>query len=83
MRHLAASDAVRPLGYTQSTEIINTPGVILSGSLPPGCELSTIYTAAVATRAINARQAEDLIDLLIGADQDTLRQRAGFLTARK
>jgi len=83
MRHLAASDAVRPLGCTQSTEIINTPGVILSGSLPPGCELSTIYTAAVAMRAINARQAEDLIDLLIGADQDTLRQRAGFLTARK
>ena len=83
MRHLAASEASRPLGCTQSTEIINTPGVILSGSLPPGCELSTIYTAAVATRAVNAREAQVLIDLLIGADQDKLRQRAGFLPTRK
>ena len=83
MRHLAASQASRPLGCTQSTEIINTPGVKLSGSLPPGCELSTIYTAAVATRAVHAREAQLLIDLLIGADQDKLRQRAGFLHAQK
>jgi len=83
MRHLAASGAARPLGCTQSTEIINTPGVVLSGSLPPGCELSTTYTAAVATRAVNAREAQVLIDLLIGADQDKLRQRAGFLPTRK
>jgi len=83
MRHLAASQASRPLGCTQSTEIINTQGVKLSGSLPPGCELSTIYTAAVATRAVHAREAQLLIDLLIGADQDKLRQRAGFLHAQK
>jgi len=83
MRHLAASQASRPLGCTQSTEIINTPGVKLSGSLPPGCELSTIYTAAVATRAVHAREAQLLIDLLIGADQDKLRQHAGFLHARR
>ncbi len=83
MRHMAASEAPRPLGCTQSTEIINTPGVNLSGSLPAGCELSTIYTAAVATRAIKAPQAKILIDLLIGADQDKLRQRAGFINARK
>jgi molybdate transport system substrate-binding protein len=83
MRHLAASQAARPLGCTQSTEIINTQGVKLSGSLPPGCELSTIYTAAVATRAVHAREAQILIDLLIGADQDKLRQRAGFLHARR
>ncbi len=83
MRHLAASEASRPLGCTQSTEIINTQGVKLSGSLPPGCELSTIYTASVATQAVHAREAQILIDLLIGADQDKLRQRAGFLHARR
>ena len=51
MRHLAASDAARPIGCTQSTEIISTSGVVLSGSLPQGCELSTMYAAAVTTRA--------------------------------
>jgi len=79
MRHLAESDAVRPIGCTQSTEIISTKGVILSGSLPPGCELSTLYTAAVTTRAADPSHARALIDLLIGADQDKLREAAGFL----
>jgi molybdate transport system substrate-binding protein len=83
MRQLASSDATRPLGCTQSTEIISTEGVILSGSLPPGCELSTVYTAAVTTRAVNAGQAQALIDLLIGAEQREWRERAGFLNASK
>lgn len=83
MRHLAETDAVRPIGCTQSTEIISTPGVILSGSLPPGCELSTMYAAAVTTRADNARQAQRLIDLLADADQRELRLRAGFLGGGK
>jgi len=79
MRHLAETDAVRPIGCTQSTEIISTKGVMLSGSLPPGCELSTMYTAALATRAANAAPARVLIDLLRDADQRELRERAGFL----
>ena len=83
MRHLAASDASRPVGMTQSTEIISTKGVKLSGALPRGCDLSTVYTAAVATGAAHARQAQILIDLLTGTDQRELRERAGFLETQK
>ncbi len=83
MRHLAASDAKRPIGCTQSTEIISTEGVVLSGSLPAGCGLSTMYTAAVATRAGNAKQAQVLIGLLTNADQREPRSRAGFLNVKK
>jgi molybdate transport system substrate-binding protein len=83
MRHLAASDFKRPIGCTQSTEIINTEGVALSGSLPRGCDLATMYTAAVTTRAAHPRQAQALIDLLISADQQELRSRAGFLDRAK
>jgi molybdate transport system substrate-binding protein len=79
MRNLAASTAARPIGCTQSTEIISTAGVILSGSLPRGCELSTVYTAAVATQAADAGHAQALIDLLAGADQREARRVAGFL----
>jgi molybdate transport system substrate-binding protein len=79
MRNLAASTAIRPIGCTQSTEIISTSGVVLSGSLPQGCELSTVYTAAVATQAIDAGHAQDLIDLLTGIEQRDLRERAGFI----
>jgi molybdate transport system substrate-binding protein len=80
MRHMAASDAVRPIGCTQSTEIISTEGVMLSGSLPRGCDLATMYTAAVTTQAAHPRDAQALIDLLIGADQRELRTAAGFLS---
>jgi molybdate transport system substrate-binding protein len=83
MRNLAASTAIKPIGCTQSTEIISTSGVILSGSLPRGYDLSTVYTAAVTTHAANAKHAQDLIDLLISAGARELRAGAGFLEVRK
>ena len=79
MKHLAVCDAKRPLGCTQATEIISTAGVVLSGSLPSGCELSTMYTAAVTTRAAHSAQGDSLIALLTSDTQEPLRQRAGFL----
>jgi molybdate transport system substrate-binding protein len=78
MRQLAASDAARPIGCTQSTEIISTQGVELSGSLPTGCELATTYTAAVTRQAANPAQAQALIDLLTSPGQRTTRSHAGF-----
>jgi molybdate transport system substrate-binding protein len=81
MRNLAASAAAKPIGCTQSTEIISTSGVILSGSLPRGCELSTVYTAAVAAKAADPDHARALIDLLTGRDASNVRTRAGFLEA--
>jgi molybdate transport system substrate-binding protein len=83
MRNLAASTAPRPIGCTQSTEIISTSGVKLSGSLPKGCELSTVYTAAVATQAASPHGAQDLIALLTSIEQRDLRARAGFLEIEK
>ena len=83
MRNLAASTAPKPIGCTQSTEIISTSGVMLSGSLPKGCELSTVYTAVVTTQATSGKQAQDLIDLLSGIEQRGLRERAGFVEIEK
>jgi molybdate transport system substrate-binding protein len=83
MREMAASDARRPIGCTQSTEIISTKGVMLSGALPPGCELATMYTAGVTTKAAHASQAQELIGLLTGAGQREQRERAGFMSSPK
>jgi molybdate transport system substrate-binding protein len=82
MRHLAASKAARPVGCTQSTEIISTEGVVLSGSLPPECALATMYTGAITTSAAHAAQAQILIELLGGADQRKLRESTGFIDAK-
>jgi molybdate transport system substrate-binding protein len=81
MRQLAASDAVRPLGCTQSTEIIATKGVALSGSLPRGYDLATMYSAGVTVKSAHATAAQALIDLLTAAASQELRTQAGFLGA--
>jgi molybdate transport system substrate-binding protein len=78
MRELATSTAQRPIGCTQATEIIATDGIALSGSLPPGTELVTMYTAGVTTRAAYPKEAAALIALLTSADHRELRQRVGF-----
>lgn len=79
MRHLAASDALTAIGCTQATEIINTPGVMLSGALPPGYQLATVYSAGVTSRARRVGDAKRLIALLTEPESCELRARAGFL----
>lgn len=79
MRHMVSSDAKRPIGCTQATEIIATKGIKLSGVLPKGCDLATTYTAAVTTKTLRPHEARILIDLLTARDHATLRAQAGFL----
>jgi molybdate transport system substrate-binding protein len=79
MRHMAESNAKHPVGCTQATEIIATAGIRLSGALPKGCDLATMYTAAVTKGAAHTREAQILIDLLTAGDQQALRAEAGFL----
>ena len=79
MRELAASGAKRPIGCTQSTEIISTEGVQLCGALPKGTELATMYTAAITVSAAHAAEAQALIELLTSDGAREQRARAGFL----
>lgn len=64
MRALAQSTVPRPIGCTQETEIRATPGVTLVGSLPSGCELLTVYTAAITATAQAPADARRLIAML-------------------
>lgn len=81
MREMAAAKGGRPIGCTQVTEILSTPGVTLVGPLPREFELATVYTAAVATRAASPEPARQLVALLGGGVSRELRERAGFKAA--
>ena len=78
MAALAQAGGGRPIGCTQTTEILNTPGVTLVGPLPREHELATIYTAGVCTRAALPDQARRLAALLSGDAARALRARIGF-----
>jgi molybdate transport system substrate-binding protein len=78
MRELAASQAARPIGCTQVTEILAVPGLTLAGVLPPEFELTTIYTAGVSAQAANAEAARSLVALITSPETEPLRRQAGF-----
>ena len=79
MRELAAAQGGRPIGCTQVTEILSTPGAQLVAPLPEGFELATVYTAGVCTRAALPEQARALAALLAGDTARAARQLAGFI----
>jgi len=78
MAELARSSLASPIGCTQVTEIMNTPGVTLAGLLPKEFELATVYTAAIATRAQHPGEAKVLLELLRSTAAQPHRHRLGF-----
>jgi molybdate transport system substrate-binding protein len=78
MRALAASTERRPIGCTQATEILNTPGTVLVGPLPPGHALAAVYTVGLCARAAEPGLARQFAGLLAHPDNAGLRQRLGF-----
>jgi molybdate transport system substrate-binding protein len=65
-----------PIGCTQVTEILNTPGVSLVAPLPKALELATVYTSGICARAGQRDLARRFAALLAGASEE--RTRFGF-----
>ena len=79
MRALAVSQARQPIGCTQATEILSTPGIVLAANLPPGCDLATTYTCAVTSRAALVHESATLIRLLTADAARDARRQLGFV----
>jgi molybdate transport system substrate-binding protein len=79
MREMAAQARPGAVGCTQVTEILYTPGVSLLDVLPESLGLSTVYTAAVCTRAAEPDLARQLIDTLASDAVAPLRREGGFV----
>lgn len=77
MRALADAGG-HPIGCTQATEILATPGARLVGPLPRGLELDTVYTAAVHAHAADRKAAAAFVQKLTGAATRRRRTAAGF-----
>ena len=78
MSALAASTERQPIGCTQVTEILATPGLTLVGVLPAEFELATVYTVGVTTRAAHPEAARKLAAMLTSAQARPLREQVGF-----
>jgi molybdate transport system substrate-binding protein len=78
MAALAQAPEADAVGCTQVTEILITPGVRLTGLLPAPYELTTIYTAAVASDAREPELARALIAALTSQEAAGTRRECGF-----
>jgi molybdate transport system substrate-binding protein len=78
MASSTASEQAFPVGCTQSTEILYTPGVQLAGLLPAEFELSTLYSVAIPKRSLHAGAASRLVQALVNTDTLNARHAAGF-----
>ena len=78
MRALAAAGG-NPIGCTQVTEILATPGVALVGPLPAPHGLATTYAAVVTARATQPVLAAKLAGLLASRETAVVRQKLGFV----
>ncbi len=79
MRALSASTGRHPIGCTQATEILSTPGIVLVAPLPPGCGLATVYTAATGTKASAPAEAARLMAMLTDSAGREGRRHLGFV----
>jgi molybdate transport system substrate-binding protein len=79
MRAMAASTDKHPIGCTQVTEIVATPGVTLIKPLPSGYGLATVYTAGVVAASKNQDAARQLVALLAAPATAEARRKCGFV----
>lgn len=70
------------LGFQQLSELLGLPGVQLLGTLPPGTEFTTVFSAALCTAAAQPTAARALIDFLAGPAADAAKGRHGMAPAR-
>jgi molybdate transport system substrate-binding protein len=74
----AVASGAASIGMTQASEIVGRNGVEFAGYLPDAQNVTTVYSAALATRSANPQAASAFLEFVtspIGADQ---LRRAGW-----
>ena len=74
----AVASGQAAIGMTQASEIIGASGVAFAGYLPDTLNLTTIYSAAIATRSKNPKGASAFLEFVAGPIGSDHLRRAGW-----
>jgi molybdate transport system substrate-binding protein len=66
------------IGMTQGSEIIGANGVAFAGYLPNSLNLTTVYSASIATRSKNPKGASAFLEFVTGPIGSDQLRRAGW-----
>lgn len=76
---LARGDVV--LGFQQLSELMNTQGIALAGTLPEPVQIITTFSGAVCAASIQPQAARELLTWLASPEADEAKQRHGMQPA--
>jgi molybdate transport system substrate-binding protein len=74
----AVSSGAAAIGMTQASEIVGASGVAFAGYLPNAQNLTTVYSAAIATRSNNPKAAAAFLAFVVGPVGSDHLRRAGW-----
>lgn len=69
------------LGFQQLSELMNAPGIRILGGMPPGCEILTVFAAAVGKDSAQPEAAAEFIRFMRSAEAAALIGRHGMTPA--
>lgn len=69
------------LGFQQRSEMLNEPGIEIVGTLPPGCEIVSVFSAGVCDAARQPEAARDFIEFMHSPDAAQAKLRHGMAPA--
>ncbi len=69
------------LGFQQLSELMHVEGIEVLGPMPPGCEISTTFSAGVCTASVQPDAARALLEFLRSPEADEAKRRNGMAPA--
>jgi len=66
------------LGFQQLSELLNVPGIAIVGSLPPGVQIMTTFSAALAATCEQPEAAQALLAFMASPAADEAKRRQGM-----
>ena len=74
----AVASGTATIGMTQASEIVGAEGVAFAGYLPNALNLTTVYSASIATRSKNPKGASIFLEFVAGQIGSDHLRRAGW-----
>lgn len=66
------------MGFQQRSELLGMPGIQILGDMPPGAEISTVFSGAVCTRAVARDQGAKFLAYLASDRTQALKEKIGM-----
>jgi molybdate transport system substrate-binding protein len=75
------ADGTVQMGFQQRSELLGMPGIQILGDMPPGAQISTVFSGAVCTRAENRDEAARFLVYLASDRTQALKEKIGMAAA--